>query len=306
MVPAAMLMLMVGRSLAVAAPPPVFSMQTHSNECVIGCPLMVRLTLKNESAAAIDVAGQPGWGRYLAIFRADEETDGFRELAPDAPLIDDELGGEFEPIYFFSGTLGPSQEQVMVLLLNTSKFSPGSVRLKAVLRQRSGLYETAEAKVLMRRQEDVDDGGLRRTDAAAISLYRDVVRVHNHFGQVPSVTAVTREQVRRYTATDVRSSVAAWALYVGVLSGTRAQAGEQEREQSVQAGEAFLARFPESWLRAFVCAALFEIELFRERDMFAVRYATTGLQYPEARPLYRHLGIEQRMQVLDREAPDPP
>jgi len=210
------------------------------------------------------------------------EGEEFKQLRPDAPVEHIMAGGLMDPIYRFTGTLAPG---------------PGQIRLKAILYQGHAtgrhVIETAPITVeLLTKLEDDEPPVLSAEEWRLTCLY--IARFHNHLvraRRAPKFPAI----VRKALATEGATPELEYTLYAGALLFAQDRTTPEELALADRAARAFLARFPDSWLRAHAYAALAIVHIQQARAALKA-----GQALPESVPLYDNLKSRGFLPLTDR------
>ncbi len=277
------------------SPPPIeFSIEANRTECVVGMPILLKLSLRNAGSMDYEIIGELGWAQGLTILSRREGA----ELTP-LPYRDYVRHSDVGPIltYFFTGRLAPGEVQVILHMVPTDGMSPGPLRFKAELRlrQRPHRLETAEITVnILEKPESVRPGPFTNQEEALI--YKYVVRKHNRFERgVPSEVV---SLLRKGILSDQAGPVSEYALYAGVFQAIGHFTTPEDVKLAEEAAEALSKRFPDSWLRAHAYALLFWAHFKKGNFEKARGFAVKGLQFPESNPLFQNLGIMEKLEKL--------
>ncbi len=260
---------------------------------------MIRLTLENVGKEDYTIRGGPGWGRYLT-FKASENGKEFHRIPIDPHVTHGDTGHGplYHPKFFFTGVLPPGGSQHIVHIIQTKDMEAGELELKAIVWQKEVMLE---AVVKLKLVEGGDEGGhsvFKEKEKRLI--HKRVVYLHNRLGcrGGRSVHISDHERlkpmVEKAIKSEEKSTDVEYAVYLGVLRGFARQATQEDLDLADQAVQTLVKRFPKSWLRAHVYAALYMIHGDKRRDAYE-----EGRKLPESQPLYKNVGIESDPKKLD-------
>lgn len=282
-----LLCLVIGARGLSAATPPVtvqFTAEVNQRTTVTGIPLLLRMTLRNDGQDAYRVIGQPGWGRGVEVLVGTEGGE-LQALQPDVRHLDTDLGARYKPVYFFGGTLAAGATQHVLQMIDTGRMKGGVVRVKAVVIQGAKRIESPEVSVRLL-EAPAEDVALTLDEQIRGPVFRWIPSLHNHPGATWQWEELSPLLLKAVTSKGVTIDCE-YALYAAALQTMPARANLAQCELAEHAAREFLERFPHSWLRAHVCAALFRTYVVR-----ALAAMEAGAKIPEAQPLFDNLGIK--------------
>ena len=227
-------------------------------------------------------------------FRFRTENREARSLPSDVPHVDTNIGALPRPIYRFRGRLNAGDSQYLVQVIPTTDMAEGKIRFSASLRLRTKdgpLTELESGEVAVKLVEP-----RREEEAGAFSpkevrvICRAVVGYHNHRrragfyrGEEHDALAAVAKKALELDAKDLLTE---YALYAAVFQELAPKATPEDLAFAEEAAKAFFERFRESWLRAHVYAAMFEIDPERARKL-----VENPFDLPGAELLFDNLGI---------------
>lgn len=268
-----------------AEQPLKIAVQAAQGEYVVGTPVLLKLTVRNTSTEPKEVECL-GWGRGIKIRIANGDED-FRWLEPAGYVThaDTDIGPLYVPAYFIKGILKPGEEQSILQMIYTEKAPVGRLRFKATLLGR----ESEEVAVtLVAPPNDVEHDFL--TPEEREWFPRRMAYLHNQGVWGVGLTKNERAALMRIASKALEATTSSveteYALYAGVYQAVSIQPSTESIVLAEQCAKALVERFPNTWLRAHVDAALVLAHIHRARMV-----AEQGLEEPLGRPLFEGLGI---------------
>jgi hypothetical protein len=276
--------------------PITFSVQANASELTSGTPVLLELTAANTGNGDFNLWGAR-WGQKILIFRAYGD-DAFERVQIDAPHGEG-AGGIYLPPYFFNEQPVRAGESVALLqMVSTDRSRVGKVRFKASLgvriNDKPATLVTDEVTVQLT-EPQYEKAGELFTDEERTTLYTCARFYHNFRRGALSLRDANHDGVvaivRKALDSDQRSVEVEYALYVGILQEMAKKATPEDIALAEEAAKAMFERFPGSWLRAHVYAALFEIDPER-----AQKLAKDPFDLPGALLLFENLRILERVE----------
>jgi len=274
------------------------SLGLEKSEFVVGEPLVAKITLENTWPSHVALAvpfGASIWRSYELQWISPGR--GWRRRHDVGPPVD----AGWCDAYFLPPKIGPCAKVCAVHLLLPTR-QEGNYDLKAsfyrvgsrALQGRSGFSETIpletnELRFQVRAlaEEDPINGLLNSHQLREMSDW--IVKTHYQAGKWRAPKGLDLDAlVDQLLACHLESAFTETLLYAYVLFYTSPSRLEMNSGKAQRAGEEFLRRYPQSYLRAEVYERLFHIYYAKGEYRKAVEAAEEGIRLEESVPLYRN------------------
>ncbi len=269
-------------------------LQANTDKVCRGVPILLKVTLSNVGLEDCGLVGRVGWGRGMG-FKFRRENQEARWFPRDVPHVDTDLGPMSRPIYFFTGWLNAGHSQELVQMIHSTDMITGTTYFQAWMRIRTtdGLLKELESPEIAVAVVETNDKGKYADallDEQVWAISRSVAACHNR--------RRTRASYRHHEDNELvavaenllelgsTSLLAEYAIYAAVLQELAPRAAPEDIAFAQEAAKALFERFPESWLRAHVYAAMFEIDPERAKKLIE-----NPFDLPGAELLFDNLGI---------------